>query len=162
MASLNMPPRRRVYLQHFFTVTILTTMYLPVHACTSVDGGAVDLSWRLRTLEGHEISDGHHGCQDTGIERMRLHWQIDEPGGEMGSAAWACEDVRAITGFEVPAGNALLRIEPECADAPADPASYEAPAPIAREITTGDVITLNAVVVSVQLSLCDQQPCVCR
>ena len=128
-------------------------------ACTTVDGGAVDLSWRLRTADGAEISDDHHGCEDARIAAMRLHWDVE---GVTGSASWPCEDVRAITGFEVPPGRALLWLEPACVSGEADPASYEAPAPLERTITVGDVITLNAVVVSVQLSPCDEQPCVCR
>jgi len=122
-------------------------------ACTDVAGGAVDLSWNLRTTDGEDTS-----CDATRVRRMKLWWEIDE---QLGSATWRCDDVRAITAFQIPPGEALLWLEPQCANGPAAPQTYVAPPPVQRTIELGEAITLNAIIVQVQLSRCDEQACVC-
>lgn len=121
--------------------------------CDAAEGGAVDLSWTIRTTSALDID-----CAQAGVEWVRLTWQVD---GVTGSRRWRCSLSRAITEFEVPPGTALLTVEPVCASATADPASYETPAPLARVIETGEAISLGAVVISVQVDDCDQQPCFC-
>ncbi|MEZ4367482.1 MAG: hypothetical protein R2939_14585 [Kofleriaceae bacterium] len=121
--------------------------------CADVAGGAVDLSWTLRTTDGDDTT-----CSGSRVTVMRLWW---EHAGEEGSAAWPCENVRAITDFEVPAGPALLWVTPECADGPAAAGTFVAPPPLSRTIETGEVIGLGAVVVQVQRTRCDEQPCIC-
>jgi hypothetical protein len=90
---------------------------------------------------------------------MRLTWDV---GGQIGFDSWQCEDNRAVTGFSVPPGEALLFVTPECATGPASEDTYEAPAPLVRDVAVGDVVSLNAVVVQVQIGGCESQPCICR
>lgn len=86
-------------------------------------------------------------------------WEVE---ATTGFDAWPCEDNRAVTGFDVPPGEAQLWVVPECAGGPAAAETYEAPAPLVRTLTTGEVVSLNAVLVQVQISDCALQPCICR
>lgn len=134
--------------------TAWASLLLPLLAgCDAADGGAVDLSWTIRTTQALDID-----CAEAGVEWVRLTWQVD---GVTGSRRWRCNLSRAITDFEVPPGTALLSVEPVCAGTTADPASFETPAPVARVIETGEAISLGAVVISVQVDDCDEQPCFC-
>jgi hypothetical protein len=90
---------------------------------------------------------------------MRLAWDVD---GVQGSDAWRCEDNRAVTGFVVPPGEASLWVVPECAGGPASSDTFEAPPPVVRTLVAGDVVSLNAVVVQVQLGDCTLQACICQ
>ena len=141
-------------------------------ACTDVKGGAVELSWTLRPQSGDDI-DLFVMC-DTGVvganpvTGMRLDWSV---GSAVGSQSWACTDYHGVTGFELPAGNAELVINPECGsgDIP-PPAEYIAPPPQVRAVTVGNTVDLGAIEVFVEISNCDSgsgsgsgssQPCIC-
>jgi hypothetical protein len=144
-------------------VVFATVVCLVVHAsCTDVSGGAVELSWLLRPSNGDEnaCENDQSCCQASRVERMRLVWEVD---GTTGFDSWPCADNRAVTGFDVPPGQAQLSVVPECAGGVlAQPALYEAPAPVVRTLITGEVVSLNAVLVQVQISDCMAQPCICR
>jgi hypothetical protein len=130
-----------------------------IPSCTEVTGGAVELSWLLRPSNGDENACSEQSCCATAhVVDMRLMWDV---GGVMGSDFWPCEDNRAVTGFELPPGEATLWVVPECATGPAEADAYEAPAPVVRTLVDGEVASLNAVVVQVQLANCDSQACIC-
>ena len=80
----------------------------------------------------------------------------------MDSEAWPCSDNRAVTAFDLPAGDAALWVVPECESGPAAQDTYEAPAPVVRTLVVGDVVSLDAVVVQVQIASCTVQPCICQ
>ena len=135
-------------------VVAAALLCLVVHGCNQVDGGAVELSWKLRSRAG-----GFVDCVDTAVDRIQLTWTVD---GEVGGASWACAENRAVTRFDVPTGAALLKVEPRCTTGVADAATFDAPAPIARTVVQGAVVTLGAVVLVLQIGDCDVQPCTCR
>lgn len=156
-------------------VAIATGLYLVVHACTSVEGGAVELSWKLRPASSSlpdrfvECASGKEGTGP--VTRIRLDWEVI--GQRSGFASWCCDDNQAVTGFDLPEGDALLTITPECAefgtpercDSPtrrADPVTYTAPAVVQRHVTLGNTVTLGAVELVLQVSDCSpQSPCIC-
>jgi hypothetical protein len=130
--------------------------------CVDVDGGAVELSWKLRPASSSlpdKFVDCESGLDGTGVvTRIRLDWQVRD---RFGFEAWRCGDSHGVTGFDLPEGEALLSVTPECADGPADPATYIVPAPERRQVILGDTVSLGAIEVVVQVSYCGQQPCIC-
>ena len=135
---------------------------LVASGCSSVDGGAVELSWKLRPASG--ASDLFVNCTsgypDTGpVTRMRLDWQV---GDVDGFATWSCDDQHGVTGFDLPPGTALLAVSPECNSGAAATNTYTPPAPELRSVVVGETISLGAVEMIVQIDRCDEQPCICQ
>jgi len=120
------------------------------------DVTGVDLSWSLEALDGRRVDT----CVSVRVSNIRLHWQVD---GSESSEAWPCEDKTAVTSMPVMPGDAVLWVEPECLpdNTVADPASFEAPAPLARRIVRGEVVTLNTVLIMVETN-CEGRPCICK
>jgi hypothetical protein len=117
-------------------------MSMTLHGCTEVTGGAVELSWNLETLDGKPFL----GCPDT-IDRIRLSWVVN---GITGSTDFPCGRNSGVTAFDVPPGDALLSVEPQCASGtPVNESAVVAPAPIARTISVDDVVELHAVVLQI-------------
>lgn len=132
--------------------------------CTQVDGGAVELSWKLRPASS-SLPDKFVSCDSgepgTGpVTRIRLDWEV--VGHTSGFASWRCDDNHGVTGFDLPEGDALLSVTPECDGRLADPATYTAPAPEQRSVILGDTVSLGAVELVLQVSYCGQQPCICQ
>jgi hypothetical protein len=140
-----------------------------------VSGGAVELSWKLRPASS-DSADKFVDCDQTQtltdpqtrattvqeftVTGMRLTWVNDD--GTSGVRSWLCSDNHGVTGFELPAGTALLSVAPECASGLADPETYIAPAPVLRAVNLGDTVTLGAIQLVVRESYCDEQACICR
>ena len=131
--------------------------------CVEIDGGAVELSWKLRPASSSdtdkfvECDSGKPGTNP--VTQIRLNWEVGEVAG---TAAWRCDDSHGVTGFDLPAGDALLSIAPECAIGPASTVTYTAPAPVRRRVISGDTVSLGAVELVLQVSYCGQQPCICE
>ncbi|MDB4960601.1 MAG: hypothetical protein JWP01_600 [Myxococcales bacterium] len=147
-------------------VLIATALCLPVHGCDPVNGGAVELSWKLRPASS-SLPDKFVECDslqdDTGpVTRIQLDWAMQDGSGRVGSASWRCDDNHGVTGFELPEGEALLSVTPICADGPASLDTYTAPAPEKRNVIPGDTVSLGAVELVLQVSYCGQQPCICH
>ncbi len=143
-----------------------TALYLAVHAgCAEVDGGAVELSWKLRPASSSlsdKFVDCDSGREGTGaVTRIRLDWEMQDGSGRASFASWRCSDNVGVTGFDLPVGEALLWVTPECADGPASPATYTSPAPQRRQVNLGDTVSLGAVELVLHVSYCGQQPCIC-
>ena len=136
-------------------VVLATLVCLGVHGCDDVSGSAVELSWILRPPTTTDAAS----CAQTRIRQMRLLWDV---AGDAGSQAWPCTDTRAVTDFDLPAGEATLWVVPECDGGPAAEDTYEAPAPVVRTLAVGEVVSLDAVVVQVQIANCSLQPCICQ
>jgi hypothetical protein len=142
---------------------------LLVNGCTSVGGGAVELSWKLRPASGSTDIFVNCDSQIVGtnpVTRIRLDWQVGET---TGFASWLCTDYHGVTGFELPVGTASLSVSPECATGGAAPNTYTAPAPEQRSVIVGNTIGLGAVELVVQVGTdasganrCTQQPCICH
>jgi hypothetical protein len=140
-----------------------TGLCLFVHGCIDVNGGAVELSWKLRPRSS-EVEDKFVDCNSglagtNPITRMRLNWQVGEV---LGSEEWPCNDSHGVTGFELPTGTALLTVVPVCAGGPALPESYIAPSVEQRRVTTGDTVSLGAVELIVTVDYCASAPCICE
>lgn len=135
--------------------------------CQNIDGGAVELSWRLRPESGQTPNNpcDPFVCCDSlqpgtnPVDRIVLSWVVD---GEGSSASWDCSSGNGVTRFDVPPGDALLSIAPVCKDHDADPSTYIAPAAEERTITIGNTVSLGAVEVLLRISSCDVQPCICQ
>lgn len=139
---------------------------LALAGCVAVDGGAVELSWKLRPASS-SLPDKFVSCEsgepDTGpVTEIQLDWQMRDGSGRVGSQAWRCSDNHGVTGFDLPEGDALLFVTPRCADGPASSLTYTAPAPEQRSVIAGDTVSLGAVELVLQVSYCGQQPCICQ
>lgn len=144
-----------------FVVVVGWSTYLH-SGCVSVDGGAIELSWSLRTTNG-DVTD----CATANVNEMRLFWSVE--GADEGSARYdtfPCDPPRAATRFEVPPGTASIWLVPICEDGtPAADDTYEAPAPIVRSVIDGEVVTLNALLLVVRTTDCGevgQEACICQ
>jgi hypothetical protein len=133
-------------------------------ACVEVDGGAVELSWSLRTVEG----DAVESCGDIPLEAVRICWEPADgastdqcrPGHRR---TFPCGDRHGVTAFEVPPGPTLLWIEPVCpggAPPPAD--TYEVPPPILRTVEHGRVVTLRSLLIEIRAGADCEPRCTCR
>jgi hypothetical protein len=145
-------------------------------ACDTVDGGAVELSWKLRPASSSlpdkfvECDSNEPGTQP--VRKMRLEWTVhtDDNRDVSGSDAWPCDDSHGVTGFDLPAGTALLSVKPICdrrdvmppMEFDALPSSYIAPAVEQRRVSLGETVSLGAVEVVVVVSYCDAQSCICE
>jgi hypothetical protein len=141
---------------------LIVTLCLVVHGCADVEGGAVELSWKLRAATGasEAFLSCNVGLPGTGrITHIRLDWEVGEV---RAFRQWRCEDDHGVTGFELPEGSALLRVSPVCADGEADPATYSAPAPEHRRMIAGNTVSLGGVELLLEVSSCDRQACICQ
>src|SRR5215468_7221869 len=99
-----------------------------VVACSTVDGGAAELSWKLRPASS-PLTDKFVDCDSTvvddvtmtmftlSVKKIRLDWST---AGVMGPGEeWSCSDSQGVTGFELPPGDTLLWVTPECESGPA-------------------------------------------
>jgi len=136
-----------------------------VTGCAQVDGGAVELSWTLRPASS-SLTDKFVSCNamidnvSFSVAEVRLDWEPVT--GEPGSTAWPCDDSHGVTKFELPTGDTLLKVTPVCESGPAAPDTYIAPAPERRMVIAGDTVSLGAVELVLQVSSCNQQPCICH
>lgn len=146
-----------------FALALRCGLCMGVVGCRAIDGGAVELSWKLRPASGStqlfvDCDSGQPGTNP--VTGVRLDWQV---GDRAGFAAWKCTDYHGVTGFDLPPGTAVLTVSPECAGGPAHINTYSAPAPEQRVVTVGDTISLGAVELLVQTIDCsDALPCICQ
>ena len=143
----------------------LATACLLVHGCGVVDNGAVELSWTFRPASS-ALPDKFVGCNANEapgthpVAAIELAWDVD---GHKGSRQWPCVSSTGATQFELPVGQAVLTVVPVCSgEIPLDPASFIAPAPYQRQVSTGDIVSLGAIEIVLQVSSCTQQPCICH
>src|SRR5512143_559046 len=103
------PPNPHAPRRHAVTTVqrlLCLTVCLGVYGCNTIDGGAVELSWKLRPASGSTdlFVDCDSGAPGTNpVTRIRLDWQV---GNTTGFAAWSCTDYHGVTGFDLPVGTA--------------------------------------------------------
>lgn len=140
---------------------------LLLSGCVDVQGGAVELSWSLRTYEGASLAP----CSRADIDRVRICWDSLEDGGRPAARcqpsqyrSFPCDEQSGVTRFEVPPGPASLFIEPVCLDGlPAPIGTYEVPPAIVRTIVDGEVATLSSLLMVVtDNQTCTGPGCTCR
>lgn len=140
-------------LPRILRVTLLLLACPAVHGCTTVEGGAVEISWNLRNVDGSGVS-----CGAANVLTIDLFIDDDLPDGYV---EFPCGDERGVTRFDVAPGQAQLWLQPGCADGLA-PVAYRAPPPIVRTITEGEVITLDTQLIEVRAGNClPEDPCTC-
>jgi hypothetical protein len=107
--------------------------------CTSANGGAVDLSWRLKPAAGFSepsaLGDSFVDCDNQGtltdsmgnsiqgvgkLTAIRLYWQVADQLGPADASLvryedFECSTENGVTNFEIPPGSALLYVAPLCA-----------------------------------------------
>ncbi|HKA88720.1 MAG TPA: hypothetical protein VKE22_13720 [Haliangiales bacterium] len=114
-------------------------------ACVDVNGGAVELSWSLRTDTGIERT-----CPQTAIVQVALCMRDCDTQPCAGALAcpntFPCERQRGTTQFDIPPGRKEITIRPDCASGPA---LVVVPPPLVRDIVKGDVTELNALLITV-------------
>lgn len=145
-------------------VALAIALWPCVHGCDTVNGGAVELSWKFRPASS-SLEDKFVNCdskQDgtNPVTAIRLQWP---EGNQVQHDEWPCDDSHGVTGFALPPGPTLFSVVPLCGvDAPADPDSYIAPAAEQRNVILGDTVSLGAIELVVLVSYCDAQPCICH
>lgn len=138
---------------------------LCVHGCVEVDGGAVELSWKLRARAGstRTFLECEFNLEPNGFSRIsaiELSWDVD---GVQASRSWPCDDDHGVTGFELPEGKALLLVSPICDNgAVAASNTYTAPAPEQRQVIVGNTVSLGGVELLLEVSSCNFQTCICQ
>ncbi len=140
-------------------------------ACTGVDGGAVELSWKLRPTSS-ALEDKFVDCTSekagTGpVTAIRLDWSVEvvvdgQIEQQLDAEEWPCDDSHGVTGFVLPEGAALFSVSPVCEFGPALASTFIAPAVEQRRVFVGDTVNLGAVELVVQVSDCSVQPCICQ
>lgn len=141
---------------------VVLALYFAVHGCADVEGGAVELSWKLRAATGstQTFLDCRVGVPGAGaVTHIRLDWSVD---GVSSFRQWPCEDDHGVTGFEIPEGKALLRVSPVCASGEAAAGTYTAPAPEQRTVIAGNTVSLGGVELLLEVSSCGDQACICQ
>jgi hypothetical protein len=138
-----------------------TVVCLGVHGCTEANGGAVELSWALRSTRDVEITD----CASGEIGRIRLWWQT---GNTSRFTAFPCKQNHGVTAFDLPVGPVSLWVAPECAPTNGrdegiqpPPEMYVTPPPIVRDVAVGEAVTLDAVLLVVKIDDCTATTCIC-
>lgn len=126
--------------------------------CVDVDGGAVEVSWTVRTFEGNTTS-----CGAVGLERIRVCWQaLETDASSLGQCReFACSASRGITKFAIVPGRTALFLEPVCSDGMLA-RNYQVPPPIVRVIKEGEVATLNQLLIVASTNRdCSAGQCTC-
>lgn len=106
----------------------------------------MELSWDIRTLDGERTT-----CEAWRIDTVQLRCQ--EPKGASPCTGarlptWECSDYGGATRFVIPDGLWKFSIDVRCGDG--SPAAVRVPDPIVREIRTGEVAQLNALLIVVE------------
>jgi hypothetical protein len=132
-----------------------TMLCLGVHGCTQPTGGAVELSWALRSTLDRDISD----CAAGRIGRIRLWWETDTD-RTLGRVSLRGQSRRDGVRPADRRGGAV-----DHAGMPdglnADPEHLPAPPPIVRDVAIGQAVTLDALLLVVQVDDCTPQACIC-
>lgn len=148
-------------------VVFLVSSYFGVAlaGCVPVDGGAVELSWTVRTSKGQPArcdrrDEGFNEVLgDVGLcvrpcTVIRDGQCIGDvpPSPDCGGRgvkvrSWPCDRLRGVTRFEITAGRKELWIEVTCPDG--TPASVAVPESVVRDVADGEVTQLNAVLITV-------------
>jgi hypothetical protein len=133
-------------------------------ACIEIDGGAVELSWSLRSFDGDRVDE----CNSARIDQVRICWHSIEEGSStgvcQGSQSFPCGEENGVSGFEIAPGSTSFWIEPICGDgSPADVGSYQVPPPIVRTVEDGKIVTLDSLLIVVTPfgSGCPEAGCTC-
>jgi hypothetical protein len=139
-----------------------------VTGCVAIDGGAVEVSWSIRSFDGDAVET----CGDALVDKIRLCWTPLTDGSTADPETclpgqrrtFSCDEASGVTGFDLEPGLTAFWIEPVCTDGePADPGTYQVPPPIVRTVRDGRIISLNSLLLVVNPldTGCADTPCTC-
>jgi len=126
-------------------------------SCVSIDGGAVEANWVVRTDDGRAITDC--ACSDPQIASVRLRlvgaWgdvKDTTPCQDRTSCQFSCQRHTGATPFDIPPGFYLISLVPVDATgqdltALAPPLHVQTPAPVLREVVKGQPTQLDALAI---------------
>jgi len=132
------------------TAVLLLSVACLAGACVEIDGGAVEISWVIRSEAGSAITDC--GCADPEIAQVRLHLEgVDAAGNSLSQTNpcdgqahcdFPCARQTGSTAFNIPEthGGDRYRISLEAVGTngvPLSPLQVQTPAPILREVVRG-------------------------
>lgn len=138
---------------------ILVLMAALWSGCVEINGGAVELNWTLRGFNGENIGDQTERCEMPGVKDVRIVW-VHQEGLGTGFSQFPCVDGQGTTPFEIPDGQVAFSTQPVCCDGTPGPAgSYQAPAPIVRAVTLGQVVSLRTLLIEVEPQAGPQATC---
>ncbi len=125
-------------------------------SCVEVKGGAVELSWALRSFAGEPIGTSTaDACRRSNIDQIRLSYEKNDGSSSL-FQDFPCNKETGVTPFEIDPGETALFIRPFCLPTTSSPngtfaqgGTFEAPSPIVRNIVDGQVVTLNTLLLIV-------------
>ena len=139
---------------------VAATLVLAVAApgaggCVRIDGGAVELSWVLRTPEGRAISDC--GCSDPQVATVRLHLILQDAAGVAvpgntpcegrAECQFPCQRHSGATSFDIPETrpDEMYLISVDTLGPDGMPlAGVQAPARVSRSVVRGQPTDMGA------------------
>ena len=134
------------------TSILVALLAAAASACIEIDGGAVELSWSLRSFDGDRVGS----CSKALVEDVRVCWQpvsgvgtVDDSMCDV-SQSFPCGEENGVSGFEIDPGLTAFWALPICRDgAPPEEGTYQVPPPIVRTVEDGKIVTLNSLLIVV-------------
>jgi hypothetical protein len=123
-------------------------------SCVPIDGGAVEASWVVVSVDGYAIADC--GCTDPAIASIRLALVGQPPltgttpCQDQASCRFSCDRRTGATPFDIPPGNylmSLVAVDAAGQDLNGEGAADKrvvAPAPVLRRVVLGQPTQLDA------------------
>ena len=133
-------------------MAVIVSVAASVGACVDVNGGAVEVSWTIRTSDGTSSN-----CADSHVGSVELCMQAcdtltdgacDDPNPPTCSTSWSCEDYRGTTRFDVSPGRKKLWIQVICSSGSA--ANVRVPDPTVSLVRFGEVTDLRTQLIVVE------------
>jgi hypothetical protein len=126
--------------------------------CVDIRGGAVELSWIVRTQSGAALGDGStiDGCRLAAIAQVRLRLEpLDgapaacgaPTGGGGDSCTFECARGGGATHFSIPQGTYRVSVEARCSDGSA--ATTAPPPSVVRRVVDGEITSLEVFEIAV-------------
>jgi len=124
-------------------VAFLACAFLGAAACVKVDGGAVEVSWVVRTDDGRAITDC--GCTDPRVQSVRLNLRRTDDGSRpcdgRAECQFDCQRGGGATAFDVAPGSYAISLTPLDSHGDdltmATDSPVHTPAPILRDVVHG-------------------------
>lgn len=155
------------------TVTAIATVLVlaTTPGCVEIKGGAVELSWLLQDFDGQDVK-----CIDARVQTIRVCWvPIDRDAGETEARCaivrrdagienlyrdFDCVEQRGVTRFELPPGENAVFVQPVCQGGQTPTGRVQVPPPIVRDVGSGEVVSLNQLLLVVEPD-CEGSDCTC-
>jgi hypothetical protein len=139
---------------------ILVTLGLAVTwgACVEVDGGAVEVSWKVFSPSGGECPEDGSRCETGRVGTVQIRAQrVDVPDGGAAAVAYTrdfpCQAATGSTRFDLPAGRYAVDLVPTPAGAcTGGPCRFTTPPPLVKDVEYGKVAQMGLVLITVENS----------